>query len=115
MQFDRHDRVKSLISELVATFIRNEANPDPLITVTNLDISPDYRHVTAYFTTVPEERQQDALIFLKRKGAELRTFVKKRSNLKIIPFFEFAIDYGERHRQHIDEIVEHLKDKSKDS
>ena len=114
MQYDRHDRVKSLITELVAEFIRDEANTDPLITVTNLDISPDYRHVQVYVTTLPEDRQNDAVIFLKRKGGELRTLVKRKSNLKIIPFFDFAVDYGERHRQHIDEIVREIEEKKND-
>jgi hypothetical protein len=29
----------------------------------------------------------------------------KRNNLKIVPHLDFEVDYGERHRQHIDEIV----------
>lgn len=111
MPFDRHDRVRSLLSELVASFIRNEANQDPLITVTNLNISPDYRHVTVLITTIPDGKEEDALIFLKRKGGDLRGYIKKKSNMKIVPFFEFSIDYGERHRQHIDEIAHTLEEK----
>jgi ribosome-binding factor A len=103
--FDRHDRVRSLLSELVASYIREEANTDPLITVTRLDIAPNYRNVTVFFTTIPVEGQDDALIFLKRKGGELRGYVMKHSTMKIVPFFTFEIDYGERNRQHIDEIA----------
>ncbi len=115
MQFDRHDRVRSLLSELVAAFIRNEANTNPLITVTNLTISPDYKYVTVFITTIPDGGEEDALIFLKRKGTELRTHIKKHSNLKFIPHVDFAIDYGERHRQHIDTIVEKIeKEKPKE-
>lgn len=103
--FDRHDRVRSLMSELVAGFIREEANADPLITVTRLDIAPNYRNVTVFFTTIPETGENDALIFLKRKGGDLRGYVMKHSNLKIVPYFTFEIDYGERNRQRIDEIA----------
>lgn len=110
MQFDRHERVRGLIAELAATFIRNEANPDPLITVTGVRISPDYRNATVLFTTIPDEKQEDALIFLKRKGGDLRGFIKKQSNFKIIPHLTFEIDYGERHRQHIDEVVRRIED-----
>ena len=104
MQFDRHERVRSLLTSLAASFIRDEANPDPLITVTNVTISPDYRKVTIYVTTIPESGEENALIFLKRKGSEFRTYIKKHSDLKHIPHVEFEIDRGERHRQHIDEI-----------
>ncbi len=105
---DRHLRVESLIRELVAAFIQQEANADPLITVTHVTTSPDYRRITVFFTTIPDGREEDALNFLKRSGGEIRGFIKKRSNLKIIPFIEFSVDYGERHRQHIDEIAKEI-------
>ena len=109
--FDRHDRVRSLLSELVAAFIRDEANGDPLITVTSMDIAPNYRKVTVRFTTIPSGKESNALIFLKRKGGELRAHVKEHSHMKILPFFDFEIDYGERHRQHIDEIAHEIEKK----
>lgn len=93
------------MSELVASFIREEANADPLITITRLDIAPNYRNVTVFFTTIPESGENNALIFLKRKGGELRGYVMKHSNLKVVPYFTFEIDYGERNRQRIDEIT----------
>ncbi len=107
---ERHERVESLIRELAASFIQTEANPDPLITVTHVGSSPDYRRATVFFTTIPEGKEQDALIFLKRSGSEMRHFIKKKSNLKIIPHLDFEVDFGERHRQHTDEILSHLKE-----
>ncbi len=109
MMFDRHDRVRSLLSEQVASFIREESNANPLITVTRLDITPNYRNVTVYFTTIPETGQEDALVFLQRKGGELRGHVMKRSNMKVVPFFTFEIDYGERNRQQIDGIAQKIE------
>lgn len=105
LQFDRHDRATSLIKEVVASYIQLEANTNPLITVTNATISPDYRRVTIFFTTIPDGRENDALIFLGRNAGEIRHYLKQKTRLKIIPHLEFSIDYGERHRQHIDEIV----------
>lgn len=107
--FDRHERVESLIRELVAAFIQQEANTDPLITVTKVTSSPDYRRMTVFFTTIPEGKEDNAVAFLKRTGGELRAYVKKKSNLKIIPFLEFSVDYGERHRQNIDEIAREIE------
>lgn len=109
--YDRHQRVESLIRELVAAFIQQEANTDPLITVTRVTSSPDYRRMTVFFTTIPEGKEDNAIAFLKRTGGELRSYVKKKSNLKIIPFLEFSVDYGERHRQNIDEIAREIENK----
>ena len=108
MEFDKKDRFKSILIEIVGNFVREEANTDPLITVTDLDISPDRRNVTVLFTTIPDERQDDALIFMQRKGTELRNYVKKHGRLKNIPNFSFRVDFGERHRQHIDELSQEI-------
>lgn len=108
---DRHDRINSLIHELAATFVEHEANTDPLITVTHVQSSPDYRRATVFVTTIPETKEDDALIFLNRHAGEFRAFLKKRSSFKIIPHIEFAIDRGERHRQNIDRISSELRGK----
>ncbi|MCF7815565.1 MAG: ribosome-binding factor A [Candidatus Pacebacteria bacterium] len=113
MEFDRHDRVRSLLTGLVASFIREEANPNPLITVTNLIVSQNYRDVRVFITTIPDSGEKDALIFLKRKGTELRNFIKKNGRMQYIPNIDFEIDFGERHRQHIDSITHSIEEQTK--
>lgn len=106
MNGDRHEKVASLIKEQVATFIEHEANTDPLITVTRVTTSRDYRNATVHITTIPDGREEDALVFLRRSGREMRHYVMKHCNMKIIPHLDFALDVGEKHRQHIDELVQ---------
>ena len=101
----RQEKVEQQLQAHIATFIMQEANTNPLITVTHIEASPDLKNATVYFTTIPETGQDNALIFLKRLGTEVRTYVKNKMSMKAIPHFDFAVDYGERHRQHIDEIV----------
>lgn len=102
--FDRNDRLISLFRELAASFIRNEAGTSPLITVTTANVSSDFSHATIFVTVYPEEKEAHALNFLKRKGSEFRGFVKQNARLKVIPFFDFQIDVGEKHRQHLDSL-----------
>lgn len=108
---ERLERVSSLLTELTASYIQHEANTDPMITVTHVTVSPDLKNATIFFTTIPDGREEDALAFLKRSGRDIRGFVKKKANLKHIPHFEFAVDYGERHRQHMDEVVRKIENK----
>jgi len=105
MQEEQHQRATLALKELAATFIQHEANTDPLITITNAIAAPDFKHVTIFFTTIPEEKQGHAHIFLKRNAGEFREFVKKHGRFKMLPHIEFEVDYGERHRQHIDDVV----------
>lgn len=110
MALDKHDRMAGMIQELSAKFIREEALSNPLITVTRVMVSPDYRKVMVLFTTIPEEKEGDAHIFLKRKGSEFRDYLKKHGKFKMIPHIDFEVDYGERHRQQIDTVVQRLEE-----
>lgn len=106
---DKHVRFAGIITELAARFIQQEANTDPLITVTRVDLSKDWKHVIIFVTTIPDGREGDAMIFLKRTAGDMRQFFKKHGRMKHIPHLEFMYDAGEKHRQHMDELVRELK------
>lgn len=108
---ERLNRFKEILKSLVANFIQQEANTDPLITVTNVDVSPDQRRAIIFITTIPDNREPDALVFLKRNASEMRNYIKNHGRLKRIPHLEFMIDAGERHRQHMDELINKIHDK----
>lgn len=107
---ERSAQLATLLQELAAHFVRSEANTDPLITITRATVSPDGKHAIIHFTTIPDDREQDALIFLKRHGSEFRQYLKGHSRLKRIPHCEFMIDAGERHRQHLDTVVQEIEE-----
>jgi ribosome-binding factor A len=106
---ERQGRIGALIQECAARFVQQEANTNPLITITRVDISPDLKRAIIFFTTIPDGKEQDALIFLKRSGSEMRQYLKENARLKRIPNLEFMLDAGERHRQHIDEVMRDIE------
>jgi ribosome-binding factor A len=106
---ERQGKVGNLIQECAARFIQHEANTNPLITITRVDISPDLKRAIIFFTTIPDGKEADALIFLKRSASELRQYLKENARLKRIPHLEFFLDAGERHRQHIDEVMREIE------
>ena len=108
---ERQGRVGNIIQECAARFIQHEANTNPLITVTRVDISPDLKRAIIFFTTIPDGREVDALIFLKRSASEMRKYLKEHARLKRIPNLEFFLDAGERHRQHVDEVFQEIQKK----
>jgi ribosome-binding factor A len=99
MEFDKHERVKSLLTEVVARFIREEANSDPMITITNMVVAKDYKKVKILFTTLPDGKEGDALIFLMRKSGELRSYIKKNARLKYIPHIDFEENRRTKNRR----------------
>ena len=101
----RNEKVAQLVKELGASFLGSENNRTSLITVTSCTISPDLKRGTIFITVLPLNKEKEALEFAKRKRGELREFLKKKMEVKIIPFLDIEIDKGEKNRQKIDELL----------
>lgn len=108
-QSERQAKVAELIKEQTAVFVQHEANTDPMITITRVDISPDLKRALVFFTTIPDGKESDASIFLKRSATELRKHLKEKARMKRIPHIDFLLDAGERHRQHIDDVFREME------
>jgi ribosome-binding factor A len=101
----RQDKVAEQLRQYAAQFLEIESNRLSLITVTSCSVSSDLKRATIYITVMPEDKEESALQFAKRKRSDLREYVKKHIRIKHIPFFEIEIDKGEKSRQKIDELL----------
>lgn len=104
MQTQRQNKIAEQLAHLAAEFLGKESNRQSLITVTRADVSVDLANATIYFTVLPDDQEEVALDFAKRKRTDFRTFVKKRMQIRRLPFFDFVIDKGEKSRQHLDTL-----------
>lgn len=102
---EKHTRAASLIQHLVAEFLGRESNRSSLITVTNIDLSPDMGRATIFVTIYPDDKTKGALDFLNRKRDDVKDYLKRHARLRRIPRITFEVDYGEKNRQHIDELL----------
>lgn len=102
---DRQEKISDLLKELVATFLLRENNNTSLITVTSATVSSDFKKATIYITVLPNSKETIALEFAKRKRGEMREYIKKNMETKVIPFIDIEIDKGEKNRQRIDELL----------
>ena len=101
----RNEKIGQFVKELSAEFLGRENNRTSLITVTSCNTSPDMKRATIFITVLPDSKEHDALDFAKRKRPELREYLKKNMETKIIPFIDIQIDRGEKNRQKIDELL----------
>lgn len=97
-------RLKDIIKDFAAKFIQRESNYTSLITVTDVMLYDHGKRATILFTVLPADKEKGALEFMKRMRTEFREYIKEKSRLGRIPFFDFEIDVGEKNRQKIDEI-----------
>jgi len=101
----REEKVANLIKELSAVFLERESNSTSLLTVTSASVSPDLKNATILITVLPEEKENEALEFAKRKRKELREYLRENLKIKNIPFLDIALDRGEKNRQKIDQLL----------
>lgn len=99
----RQQKVAEEIRKAAGEFIAAESNRMSLVTPTRVDISPDLKNATVYFTVLPENMEEEVLNFLRRKRSEFKQTLKKK-HFKRLPFTDFKIDYGEKNRVALEEI-----------
>jgi len=98
------EKAGNIFRKLAGEFIARESNRTSLITVTNVLVRENGRELMVFVTVLPDDQEEVALSFLKRKRSDFREYVKKNTRIKTIPVVDFEIDKGEKHRQRIDEI-----------
>ncbi|MCX6820167.1 MAG: ribosome-binding factor A [Candidatus Adlerbacteria bacterium] len=101
---NRNEKIQEAIRTTAAEFLVREANPQSLITVTQVVLSGDSKRANIYITVLPESAENAALGFANRNRRELADFFRKRIRGAFPPHFEFLIDKGEKTRQRLDEL-----------
>ena len=99
-----NDRVKDIIRIAAAEFFSRESNRTSLITVTGVELRNRGERAKILVTVLPEHQAHAALDFIHRQLAKFREYVSQNTRLMKTPFFDIALDEGEKNRQRIDEI-----------
>ncbi len=100
----KEDKQKDILRELAAEFFSRESNRRSLITITNIEFKSRGATAVILFTVLPVDQEPAALDFMHRQLTEFRDFVRTHSRMMRIPYFEVAVDKGEKNRQLIDSI-----------
>lgn len=98
-------KVEQQVLGLAQDFFQRESSGLSLITVTRCEIGNDMRNGTVFITVLPESKEEAAIHFAKRMRTDLRKFVMKGLPVRVIPFLEVEIDYGEKNRLHVEELL----------
>jgi ribosome-binding factor A len=99
------EKVTELLRQKAALFLQQNSNKSSLITVTNAHVTDDGKTATIYVSVFPENKEEEAVEFMKRNRPEFKHFLRDSARLRVIPFVDFKIDVGEKNRQKIDELT----------
>lgn len=111
-EFSRSQRVVEQIRRELAELIRLEVK-DPrvgFITLTDVEITPDYAHAKVYFTSMTgSEGIEDILVGLRRASGFLRRELGRRVRIHTTPelhfYYDKSVEEGSRLSQLIDSVV----------
>ena len=101
---EHEEKLQEELTHRAAEYINRESNRLSLVTVTRTMLSRDGKRADILISVFPQEREEEALWFLKRKRSDFRTFLKQHTRLGRLPRIDFAIDEGEKNRQRIDAL-----------
>lgn len=101
----REQKIAARISEEAAKYFASESNRQSLITVTRTEVSSDGRTATIFISVLPESAEESVLSFARRSRSLLRKFVMTHLPVPHIPTLDVVLDAGEKHRQHIDDLL----------
>jgi ribosome-binding factor A len=93
----RIERINHLLRQEIADLLRREVKDatlsTALISITDVDTSPDLRSAKVYFSVYGEEEEvQAAEAHLKRASGFLHHNLKERLDLRYTPHLEFVLD-----------------------
>jgi ribosome-binding factor A len=110
--FSRTQRVADQIQRELAELLRTEVK-DPrigLITLTGVEVSPDYAHAKVFYTSLDAEHLKAIETGLKRAAGFLRHELGQRIRLHTIPELHFvydaSVERGVRLSRLIDEALD---------
>jgi ribosome-binding factor A len=109
MPIQKDDRMKEVIRELASEWLARESNRTSLITITEVHLEARGSRAKILVTVLPENQEAAVIDFLTRRLSDLRNYISDHARMMRTPFFEVALDIGEKNRQRIDEIEREVK------
>jgi ribosome-binding factor A len=113
--FSRSDRIAEQVRRELNELLRSEVKDPrlaaqlPLLTLTDVEVSPDYSHAKVFYTTLAETGRADLAQGLERLSGFLRRELGKRIRLHHTPqlhfVFDSSVERGTRLSQLIDAAV----------
>ena len=107
---NRKARVTELIQrELSSILARDHAFPDVLVTVTDVDLTPDFKNAHIFIGVIgPATKQQAVVDKLNTQRGVLSSRVAKRVVLKNSPHFFFKLDHSVERGVRVTALMEQI-------
>ncbi|MHA1558889.1 MAG: 30S ribosome-binding factor RbfA [Alphaproteobacteria bacterium] len=79
------------------------------ITVTDVKLSPDFKHATVFVMPLLGKHKEEIMAFLDLSAGYLRKLVGKTLTIKNTPSLRFCLDKGFENVEKIDKVLKEIK------
>lgn len=109
----RPQKLGDLIQRELSQLVQQELR-DPrvgMITITGVDVSPDFSHARVFFTTLNKENLEEAKQGLKRAAGFLRSQLARRIRLYTTPELRFEYDESVERGDRLSRLIDSTRDR----
>ena len=109
----RPQKLGDLIQRELSGLVQRELR-DPrvgMITITGVDVSPDFSHAKVFFTTLAKEHVGEAKEGLRRAAGFLRSQLAKRIKLYTTPELRFRHDESVARGARLSQLIDSVRPK----
>ena len=117
-EFGRNRRVAQFIKEELAVFIQREfpMNQYGMITLTNVDVSPDLKNATIYMTSLGSDNSRENLVSeLNEQAGHFRHELSHIMTTRGVPSLRFKYDESIERAQRLTDIINSVSAGDNDS
>jgi len=107
----RIERVNQLLKEEIDKIILKELEfpKDILVTITNIESTPNLQQAKVFVSAIPDNRIKDVLKILNGRVFEIQQIINKRLNMRPVPRINFVEDKEAVEAGRIEELLEKIK------
>lgn len=102
----RKEKLASLIQKELGEIIAKEIEPIPgtLATVSQVEISQDFKRAIIWVSVIPGESAEEVLAILQRARGFLQHQLGEEIRTRVVPRIEFVIDHGGEQAARIEKL-----------
>jgi ribosome-binding factor A len=109
-RYPRTARINEVVLETLADEVERLSDPRlGFVTLTGVEVSPDLRHATVFYSVLGgEEQHEQTGKALRHAGSHLRAVLGREVRLKYLPELRFREDPAIAQGQRVEEIIREL-------
>jgi ribosome-binding factor A len=108
-RYPRIARVNEVVHETVAEELERLSDPRlELVTVTGVEVSPDLRHATVYYSDRADAMHEQTRDALRAAAPHLRAELGRQVRMKYVPDLTFRADPAIEQGERVEEIIREL-------